>query len=85
MSWLSGSQTMKHRSEMNKQIKHHKQLTRGQRCHIHVLLNKGLSKIEVAQDISVHRSTILREISRNSVANYCPEYAETLNTQSRPC
>ena len=46
-----------------------------------LLLDKGFSKAEVAQDIGVHRSTISREISRNSVANYCLEQTETLGRQ----
>ena len=68
---------------MNDQTKHYQQLTHGRRYQIQALLDKGFSKAEVARDIGVHRSTISREISRNSVANYCPEQAETLSTQRR--
>ena len=43
------------------------QLTQGQRYQIAKLISSGKSKAEIAKTIGVHRSTIYREVSRNSL------------------
>lgn len=43
---------------------HH--LTYGERCQIAALLGRGISKSEIARVIGVHRSTIGRELERNT-------------------
>jgi IS30 family transposase len=43
-------------------------ITESQRYTIEVLLNKGLSKTEIAKTIGKHKSSISREIKRNSDA-----------------
>jgi len=45
---------------------HH--LTYEDRCQIHALLKRGFSQTEIALDLRVHRSTICRELRRNSGA-----------------
>ena len=56
-----------------------KHLSVVQRYEIHTLLRLGKSKTEIAQFIGVHKSTITRELQRNSylgLNNYYPSYAQ---------
>ncbi len=69
---------------MKKQTKHYQQLTQGKRYQLYALLKKGFSQTEIAHDIGVNKSTVSRELSRNSkVAGYCPEAAERLKTKRK--
>jgi IS30 family transposase len=55
-----------------------KHLTAGQRYEIHALLRVGKNKTEIASVIGVHKSTITRELKRNSymgLRRYYPSYA----------
>ena len=64
---------------MNTPNKHYQQLTQAKRYQLYALLKKGFSQTEIAQDIGVNKSTVSRELSRNSKADgYCPEAAERL-------
>jgi transposase, IS30 family len=47
-------------------IDHH--LTYEDRCQIHALKKRGISQTGIARDIAVHRSTICRELRRNSMS-----------------
>jgi IS30 family transposase len=52
------------------------QLTQVQRYQIYALLEKGHSKIEIAEVVGVHRSTIYRELARNrGKRGYRPQQA----------
>lgn len=42
------------------------QLTYGQRCQIYILKQRGDSPATIAKELGVHRSTIIREIRRNT-------------------
>jgi IS30 family transposase len=46
--------------------KGYKHLTYDQRCQISALLKRKIPKISIANDIGIHRSTLTREINRNS-------------------
>lgn len=53
------------------------QLTYEQRLDIKKMLNSGISKRAIADNIGVHHSTIYREIDRGNVnGQYDPDYAE---------
>jgi len=55
----------------------YKQLTRDQRYLIYGLWRSGHSQTEIARELGVHKSTIGREIKRNSRWNgYYPEQAQ---------
>ena len=56
-----------------------KHLTAGQRYEIRALLHVGKTKTEIASVIGVHKSTITRELRRNSylgLKSYYPSYAQ---------
>lgn len=62
----------------------HKQLTRDQRYHIYGLYKAGYSDTEIALEVGVHKSTIGREIRRNSRWNgYYPEQAQFFSDDRR--
>lgn len=46
-------------------MKNYKHLSLGQRYQIQSLFNIGLSQTKIAEQLSVHRSTIIRELKRN--------------------
>ena len=53
------------------------QITMVQRYQIEALIKEGLSKSCIAKNLGVHRSTIYREINRNSIDGYYKaEYAQ---------
>ena len=53
------------------------QITMVQRYQIEALIKEGLSKSFIATNLNVHRSTIYREINRNSIDGlYKAEYAQ---------
>ena len=53
------------------------QITMTQRYQIEALIKEGLSKSCIAKNIGVHRSTIYRELQRNSIDGlYKAEYAQ---------
>ena len=55
----------------------YKQLTSGQRYQISVLKKIGSSPTEIAKELEVHKSTILRELTRNTGARgYRPKQAD---------
>lgn len=55
----------------------YKQLTRDQRYHIYGLWRSGYTQSGIAKEVGVHKSTISREIKRNSRWNgYYPEQAQ---------
>lgn len=57
----------------------YKQLTQGQRYQIYALLKTAHSQSEIAKVIGVHRSTISRELKRNSgKRGYRPQQAQRL-------
>ena len=61
----------------------YKQLTQEQRYHIWALKKTGLSRTDIATEIGVHKSTITREMQRNSgQRGYRPKQAHAL-AQSR--
>ena len=47
-------------------MKKYKQLTLGQRYQIQALLQAGLNRSAIAKQLGVHRSTIGRELERNT-------------------
>lgn len=47
-------------------MKKDRHLTYEDRCQIHALLRRGFAQSEIARDLGVHRSTICRELRRNS-------------------
>jgi IS30 family transposase len=54
----------------------YQQLTEGKRYQISALLEQGVSIKNIALAIDCHRSSVYRELSRNSEkANYCPKTA----------
>jgi IS30 family transposase len=58
-------------------MKYYYQLTMVQRYQIEALIKEGVSKSCIAKSMSVHRSTIYREIKRNSIdGEYKAEYAQ---------
>ncbi|HIF9148615.1 TPA: helix-turn-helix domain-containing protein [Photobacterium damselae] len=61
----------------------YQQLTEGQRYQIFTLLAEGYSQSAIAKRVSVHRSTICRELKRNSDdSRYRPDRANTLSVIS---
>lgn len=63
-----------------------KHLTAGQRYEIHALLMVGKTKTEIANIIGVHKSTITRELKRNSymgLKSYYPSYAQRKANERR--
>ena len=65
---------------MNNQNKHYKPLTQGERYQIQVLLENGFSITEISHALCRYKSSISREIKRNSLqSNYCAEAAQYLN------
>ena len=61
----------------------YKQLTQEQRYHIWALKKTGTSQTTIAREIGVHKSTITRELQRNSgQRRYRPTQAHCL-AQSR--
>jgi IS30 family transposase len=62
----------------------HSQLTLAQRYKISAYLQAGISKSRIALYIDVHRSTVYREVKRNSVNNkYDPEEAHHNDMQRK--
>lgn len=62
----------------------HSQLTLAQRYKIFAYLQAGISINQIAEWLDVHRSTIYREIKRNSLnGTYLPETAEKLIKERR--
>lgn len=62
----------------------YQQLIEGQRYQIFTLLAEGYSQSAIAKRVSVHRSTICRELKRNSDdSRYRPDRANTLSVQRR--
>ena len=47
-------------------MRHYKQLTREQRYQISALLDNNLTQTEIAKTLDVHKSTISRELKRNT-------------------
>lgn len=47
-------------------MKHYTQLTQAQRYQIYALMKAGLNQTEIADIIGVHKSTVCRELSRNT-------------------
>ena len=69
---------------MNTQTKHYKQLTQGQRYQLQALLENGLSQQAIADSLGVDKSTVSRELTRNSRPDgYCPEAAEKRKTERK--
>lgn len=64
-------------------------LTHEDRCQIHALLKRGLSYAEIAWDLAVHRSTISREVKRNSMPTgyylYCAQDKAEERQRHRRC
>ena len=61
----------------------YQQLTQEQRYHIWALKKTGTSQTDIAKDIGVHKSTITRELQRNTgQRGYRPKQAHAL-AQSR--
>ena len=58
------------------------QLTSEQRYTISVLLQKEMSKKAIAEAIGVYRSTVYREIERNS-SEYTGKYTYTVGQESK--
>ena len=57
----------------------YKQLTQEQRYHIWALKKAGFSRTDIAQEIGVHKSTVSRELQRNSgQRGYRPKQAHAL-------
>ena len=54
----------------------YQQLTEGQRYQISVLRTQSMSVSAMARAIGVHRSTLYRELRRNSQDGYKPDYAQ---------
>lgn len=59
------------------------------RCQIHALWKRGLSHAEIAWDLAVHRSTIWRELRRNSMSTgyyiHCAQEKADERQQRRRC
>ena len=69
---------------MSTQTKRYKQLTQGQRYQLQALLENGLSQQAIADSLGVHKSTVNRELNRNSGPDgYCPEAAEKRKTERK--
>jgi len=62
----------------------YQQLTEGKRYQISLLISQGFSAADIARCINVHRSTVGREIKRNSSGQcYQPDVAEILTQKRR--
>ena len=60
-------------------MRHYTQLTQEQRYQIYALLKMDHSQVEIAKVISVHKSTISRELRRNrGLRGYRPKQAHRL-------
>ena len=58
----------------------YKQLTQEQRYHISALLKAGITKPQIALEVGCDRSTIYRELNRNTgKRGYRPKQAQTLS------
>ncbi len=69
---------------MSTQTKHYKQLTQGQRYQLQALLDNGQSQQAIADTLGVNKSTVSRELNRNSEPDgYCPEAAEKRKTERK--
>ena len=69
---------------MSVQTKHYKQLTLGQRYQLQAMLKNGLSLKAIADTLGVDKSTVSRELKRNSgPGGYCPEAAERKKTERK--
>lgn len=79
----------RHSSRLNYQVKgallqHFTHLAAEARCHISGLRKAGLNDSEIARELGVHKSTISREISRNSgQRGYRPKQAQELSDQRK--
>lgn len=57
----------------------YRQLTQTQRYQIHARYDVGMSQRQISREMSLHRSTISRELRRNAIsAGYNPEQAQML-------
>jgi len=62
----------------------YQQLTEGKRYQISVLLGQGYRPAVIAKTINVHRSTVYRELERNSLKDgYDPVHAHTETKRRR--
>jgi transposase, IS30 family len=61
----------------------YQQLTEGQRYQISVLRTQAMSVTAMARAIGVHRSTLYRELQRNSQPTYAQQQARLRRTQAR--
>lgn len=69
---------------MSTQTKHYEQLTQSKRYQLQALLQNDHSQQAMAETLSVHKSTISRELSRNSdQSGYFPEAAEKRKTERK--
>jgi transposase, IS30 family len=65
-------------------MKHYNQLTQEQRYHISGLLKAGNSKTDIASEVCIHKSTVSREIKRNSGdRGYRPKQANQFALEKR--
>lgn len=65
-------------------MNHYTQLTREQRYQISALKKVGVSQKDIAAEIGVHRSTISRELRRNTgLRGYRPKQAHELALSRR--
>lgn len=69
---------------MSTQTKHYEQLTQSKRYQLQALLKNDLSQQAMADTLGVHKSTISRELRRNSgQGGYCPDAAEIRKTERK--
>ena len=65
-------------------MKHYNHLTQIQRYQISALIKTGISKTEIANILGVNKSTIYRELSRNTgTRGYRPKQAHRLSLQRK--
>ncbi|WP_027851791.1 helix-turn-helix domain-containing protein, partial [Marinospirillum insulare] len=63
-------------------MRHYTQLTREQRYQISALLDNNLTQTEIAKTLGVHKSTISRELKRNTgKRGYRPKQAQLLSDE----
>ena len=60
----------------------YKQISYEQRITLDYLLKEGISKADIAKKLNVHRSTVYREIGRNSTKNYKLYNSKQANNQA---
>ena len=60
----------------------YKQISYEQRITLVYLLKEGISKADIAKKLNVHRSTVYREIGRNSTKNYKLYNSKQANNQA---